>query len=159
MRSADRAHGLRVEELAGDFKSGLTELLARRPIRAVLIGTRRQAARRSERPTNTATGGLTPGDGRRGDPNAADQNVFCPSSDGWPPFMRVNPILEWSYTDVWAFLGATRVAYCSLYDRGYTSIGSIATTAPNRHAPRPAAVQAWQAAVLRRRRPQLAAQG
>ena len=27
----------------------------------------------------------------RDDPNAGDQQVFCPSSDGWPPFMRVNP--------------------------------------------------------------------
>lgn len=42
----------------------------------------------------------------RGDPNAADQETFCPSSPGWPPFMRVNPILDWSYHDVWGFLQA-----------------------------------------------------
>ena len=51
---------------------------------------------------------------RRGDPNAAGQDMFCPSSADWPPFMRVNPILEWSYTDVWAFLRAVNVEYCSL---------------------------------------------
>jgi 3'-phosphoadenosine 5'-phosphosulfate sulfotransferase (PAPS reductase)/FAD synthetase len=32
---------------------------------------------------------------------------------------------------VWNFLLATKVPYCSLYDRGYTSIGSTATTVPN----------------------------
>lgn len=45
----------------------------------------------------------------RGDPNAAEQETFCPSSAGWPPFMRVNPILEWSYHDVWGFLQASAV--------------------------------------------------
>lgn len=68
----------------------------------------------------------------RGDPNAYGQEVFCPSSADWPPFMRVNPILDWSYSDVWTFLRATEVPYCSLYDEGYTSIGAINNTVPNR---------------------------
>ena len=41
VRSANKAYQLHVEELAGDFKSGLSELLFRRPIKAVIIGTRR----------------------------------------------------------------------------------------------------------------------
>ena len=68
----------------------------------------------------------------RGDPNAYGQETFCPSSAGWPPFMRVNPILDWSYADVWTFLRVTGVPYCSLYDEGYTSIGAINNTLPNR---------------------------
>lgn len=119
-----------------------------------------------------------------GDPNAEGQEYFCPSSPGWPPFMRVNPVLDWTYHDVWAFLrvakvgfclkrgvwlGAgegtrtssvrvkqaappllltpqtapnipkktplgkqsNKVAYCSLYDEGYTSLGGVHNTLPN----------------------------
>lgn len=68
---------------------------------------------------------------RIGDPNTAGQEQFSPSSPGWPPFMRVNPILDWSYRDDWSFLLTCTVKYRSLYDHGYTSIGSIYDTVPN----------------------------
>ncbi|KAG6595649.1 FAD synthase, partial [Cucurbita argyrosperma subsp. sororia] len=100
-------YGLVMDIIQTDFKSGLEALLKSRPIRAIFLGV------------------------RIGDPTAVGQEQFSPSSPGWPPFMRVNPILDWSYRDVWAFILTCKVQYCSLYDQGYTSIGSIHDTLPN----------------------------
>ncbi|KAL8168250.1 hypothetical protein V2J09_009749 [Rumex salicifolius] len=101
------SYGLKLDILRQDFKSGLEALLKNNPIRAIFLGV------------------------RIGDPTAVGQEQFSPSSPGWPPFMRVNPILDWSYRDVWSFLLKCKVPYCSLYDQGYTSIGSVYDTVPN----------------------------
>ena len=45
--------------------------------------------------------------------------------------MRINPILELSYDDIWRFLLRYELPYCCLYDRGYTSLGDIHSTIPN----------------------------
>uniref|UniRef100_A0A7S3JTC1 FAD synthase n=1 Tax=Aureoumbra lagunensis TaxID=44058 RepID=A0A7S3JTC1_9STRA len=95
--------------LNGGFVSGLTELVNQtkpQPLSFVL-GT------------------------RQGDPNSGGQEHFEPSSDWMPPFMRVNPILDWSYGDVWHFLRYFGLPYCSLYDAGYTSLGSQQSTFQN----------------------------
>ena len=68
---------------------------------------------------------------RESDPNAVGQQDFAPSSDWMPPFMRVNPILTWSYADVWDFLRGFGIPYCALYDDGYTSLGKVASTQRN----------------------------
>jgi FAD synthetase len=40
-------------------------------------------------------------------------------------------VLEWRYTEVWAFLRYLGVEYCVLYERGYTSLGGTNDTHPN----------------------------
>lgn len=74
---------------------------------------------------------------RRSDPWMADAECFSPSSDGWPPFMRINPILDWSYSHIWTLLRAFGLPYCRLYDEGYTSLGSVSTTLRNPALRRP----------------------
>ncbi|TFK87279.1 adenine nucleotide alpha hydrolases-like protein [Polyporus arcularius HHB13444] len=68
---------------------------------------------------------------RRSDPHGAKLGFRNPTDPGWPRFVRVNPIINWSYSDVWAYLKRFDVPYCNLYDEGYTSLGSTYNTFPN----------------------------
>ncbi|KAI3618383.1 hypothetical protein CBS9595_002746 [Malassezia furfur] len=87
---------------------------------------------------------------RETDPHGSTLGVRSPTDPGWPQILRVHPILDWDYATVWSFLrcpvlgtpgarypsyvgggGAHGVPYCSLYDQGYTSLGSTYNTRPN----------------------------
>lgn len=68
---------------------------------------------------------------RKGDPGSDKLEPFAPTDGDWPPMVRVNPILDWTYKQVWDFLMEHKVSYCSLYDQGYSSLGAKARTKPN----------------------------
>jgi len=68
---------------------------------------------------------------RRTDPHGSKLSHRNMTDPGWPSFERINPIINWSYSDIWAFLRRLNVPYCALYDQGYTSLGSTYNTFPN----------------------------
>lgn len=93
---------------ATTLRSSFEDYLARHPnIRAIFVGTRRT------------------------DPHGAKLTHFDRTDQGWPDFMRVHPVIDWHYAEIWAFIRHLDLAYCSLYDMGYTSLGGTSDTHPN----------------------------
>ena len=106
MAECERLYRFRIERL-GDFREGLAELVAD-GARGVLMGT------------------------RGGDPDAPLLcGPFAPTTGGWPPIMRVNPILSLSYVELWSFFRGCKISACSLYEKGYTSLGDVDTSVRN----------------------------
>ncbi|KAF8065067.1 hypothetical protein FPV67DRAFT_1501356 [Lyophyllum atratum] len=68
---------------------------------------------------------------RRSDPHGGRLSHRNMCDEGWPRFERINPVINWSYIEVWTFLRCLKVPYCPLYDQGYTSLGSTFNTFPN----------------------------
>lgn len=96
----------RIEE--PDVRSGLALYLSRHPeVKAMFLGTRRT------------------------DPYSATLPIYAPTDADWPQVLRVHPILDWDYHQVWSLIRLLRVPYCSLYEIGYTSLGSASNTLPN----------------------------
>lgn len=92
------------------MKDSLTELKENNPrLTAILMGTRR-----------------TDGDYLKNLP------PFAYTDNNWPRYMRVNPILDWSFSEVWYFIRILELPYCSLYDHGFTSIDNTLNTVPNK---------------------------
>ncbi|KAL8796569.1 MAG: hypothetical protein Q9182_007346 [Xanthomendoza sp. 2 TL-2023] len=94
----------------GGMKEAFATYLAKNPkVEAIFVGTRRTDPHGEK----LSAGGFDMTDG------------------GWPRFMRVHPVIEWHYSEVWAFLRHLKIPYCELYDQGYTSLGGTNDTHPN----------------------------
>ncbi|KAL1918871.1 uncharacterized protein VTP21DRAFT_2893 [Calcarisporiella thermophila] len=101
-------YGLDLVRIPGPMKPALQRYFEARPgIKAVLVGT------------------------RRNDPHGKHLTAFVPTDEDWPSCMRVHPIVDWQYQQIWEFLLTLRVPYCKLYDLGYTSLGGTDNTEPN----------------------------
>ncbi|KAI7825531.1 hypothetical protein BX661DRAFT_184771 [Kickxella alabastrina] len=108
VKSSVGRYSLGLVEKSGSMQQGLQAFKDDHPeVQAIFVGTRRD------------------------DPYGDKLDFFSPTDAGWPQFMRVNPILDWTFDDVWGFIHGAAVPYCSLYDHGYTSLGDVETTVRN----------------------------
>ena len=85
-------YGLTVKLYSSDFKREVQRVIDEDGVKAIIMGNRRT------------------------DPWSADLTPITKSSDGWPDFMRIFPILNWDYQNVWQFLRSYNLPYCCLYD-------------------------------------------
>ncbi|GAB6030627.1 FAD1 flavin adenine dinucleotide synthetase [Chamberlinius hualienensis] len=108
IRESKDRYNLNVCTLEGSIKEGLKNFLSANPeIKVILMGNRRT------------------------DPNSKLLKTFQATDCGWPCIMRVFPILDWTYKDVWRFIRHFQLPYCQLYDNGYSSLGSRHNTERN----------------------------
>nr|CAB3246480.1 FAD synthase [Phallusia mammillata] len=108
MKHSTNRYNLNVITMKGAMKAALDTLQSQQPyIKAVVMGTRCT------------------------DPYSKNLSAFTPTDGDWPYYMRISPILNWSYRDIWTFLRKLSLPYCVLYDRGYTSLGSRDKTQRN----------------------------
>ncbi|KAF2670507.1 phosphoadenosine phosphosulfate reductase [Microthyrium microscopicum] len=106
--SSSATYHLNVSRYTCSIKEGLEAYLQDRPnVKAIFIGTRRT------------------------DPHGENLKHFDPTSAGWPDIMRVHPVIDWHYAEIWAFIRSLDIDYCPLYDQGYTSLGGTRDTHPN----------------------------
>ncbi|GAD99193.1 hypothetical protein THITE_2171095 [Paecilomyces variotii No. 5] len=68
---------------------------------------------------------------RRTDPHGERLTHFDPTDPNWPQFMRIHPVIDWNYVDIWTFIRQLRIPYCNLYNEGFTSLGGMTDTHPN----------------------------
>lgn len=52
---------------------------------------------------------------------------------GYPDFLRLNPIINWNYEQVWTFIRDFQVPYCPLYDEGFSFLTLGYTYLGNKH--------------------------
>lgn len=101
-------YNLQMIVIQSGIKEGLQTLKESHPqIKAIIMGTRRH------------------------DPYSSMLKSFAMTDPSWPTYMRVLPILDWSYSEVWEFLKTFDLPYCHLYDEGYTSLGDSTNTKKN----------------------------
>jgi len=51
---------------------------------------------------------------RRTDPHGAELTHFDMTDYGWPTFMRVHPVIDWHYWEIWDVLAPHHSEICKL---------------------------------------------
>jgi hypothetical protein len=73
-----KTYSLQLLEIAKPMKAAFADYLRDIPsVKAILVGTRRT------------------------DPHGEHLKHFDPTDHGWPKFMRIHPVIDWHYVDIW----------------------------------------------------------
>jgi FAD synthetase len=95
VKETEKRYNITVETILGSMKDGLHIFLLSNPItKAIVIGT------------------------RKGDPYSEQMTAFQETDGDWPKCIRIHPILDWNYHDVWDAIRLLEIPYCILYDQG-----------------------------------------
>lgn len=57
---------------------------------------------------------------RRTDPHGQTLTHFDRTDHGWPDFMRVHPVIDWHYAEIWAVSHSTLLIEMGIEQREYT---------------------------------------
>lgn len=108
VKKCEEQYSIKMQIHSGDLRKCLLEILSKNSnLKACLMGQRRT------------------------DPHCSGMEYFQLTDPDWPQLMRINPLLEWSCKDIWEYISFFNVSYCTLYDKGYSSIGDRSNTIPN----------------------------
>jgi FAD synthetase len=93
--SSSAKYHLSLERLARDsMKDAFAEYLQMKPeVKAIFVGTRRT------------------------DPHGTNLTSFDRTDGGWPPFMRIHPVLDWKYIDIWNVSISTNILLAHVLTR------------------------------------------
>eukprot|EP00345_Euplotes_harpa_P007171 CAMPEP_0168317912 /NCGR_PEP_ID=MMETSP0213-20121227/165_1 /TAXON_ID=151035 /ORGANISM="Euplotes harpa, Strain FSP1.4" /LENGTH=179 /DNA_ID=CAMNT_0008318877 /DNA_START=217 /DNA_END=755 /DNA_ORIENTATION=+ len=108
-KSIETEYGIVIEKYENKIISDLEVLVNEQNVSTVLLGNRRT------------------------DPYSEHLLPIQRSSKGWPDFLRVHPLIDWEYGEVWRFISHFKLRVCCLYELGYTSLGTISKTRKNPH--------------------------
>jgi len=100
---------MKLMKFSGGVKDILKHLVEKENLKAVIMGN------------------------RHSDPGSNELTAFTTSSNDWPTFMRIFPILNWELKDIWDIYLAFELDMCVLYNRGYASLGKKSQTKQNPH--------------------------
>lgn len=106
-RNVEKENGITIEKYENKIRKDLEVLVNEHNVTTVLVGNRRT------------------------DPYSEHLLPIQKSSEGWPDFTRVHPVLDWDYSEVWRYILHFKVKVCTLYEQGYTSLGKTHNTRRN----------------------------
>jgi len=97
---------------SSSFKDGLLYSTQQEDIKHIVMGVRHDDNR------NTMS-------------NTSNESFIRKSDCGYPEFMRIYPIFEFDYYDIWGLIILINYPYPILYDVGYSSVGRKSVTFKN----------------------------